>query len=246
MPLTDTAIRKMKPESKRYRKTDSDGLIIEVTPNNKKIWRYRYQFAGKSAIFTIGDYPAISLKKARELRDQAKALVLQGINPTEYKKTKIAQQQAELEHQQVQANRMTFAGLFELWHAHNAENWTYDYAKDIRERVEAHLIPVLGNQPLEEIKPKDIINALKQIEAKGIMETMKRTKQYASRIFRYGVGMGHCETDPVRDLPTDIFKKQDKDNFNHITDRGELSQLLRAIDTYLGDISTATALKLAP
>lgn len=79
MPLTDTAIRKMKAEAKRYRKTDSDGLIIEVTPNNKKIWRYRYQFAGKSAIYTIGDYPAISLAKARDLRNEAKSLVLHQI-----------------------------------------------------------------------------------------------------------------------------------------------------------------------
>ena len=70
MPLTDTAIRKLKPEAKRYRKTDSDGLIIEVTPNNKKVWRYRYQLAGKAAIYTIGDYPAISLIKARELRNE--------------------------------------------------------------------------------------------------------------------------------------------------------------------------------
>lgn len=246
MPLTDTAIRKFKPEDKRYRKTDSEGLIIEVLPNGKKVWRYRYRLGGKSAIYTIGDYPVISLAKARSLRDEAKALVLQGINPNDHKKAKQAEMKAEAERQEAQANRLTFAGLFEIWHEHNAQNWTYDYAKDIRERIENHLLTLLGEMPVEDIRPKDMIHALKQIEAKGIMETLKRSRQYASRIFRFGVGMGYCEADPVRDLPNDIFQKQQKDNFNHITDRGELSQLLKSIDGYLGDISTANALKLAP
>ncbi|BBP45581.1 integrase [Thiosulfatimonas sediminis] len=246
MPLTDTAIRKFKPEAKRYRKTDSAGLIIEVMPNGNKVWRYRFQFGGKATIYTIGDYPAISLAKARQLRDEAKALVAQGINPKEHKETIQAVKQAELAEQKVIAERITFTGLFELWHEHNAQGWTYDYAKDIRERIESHLLPLIGHMPAEDIKPKDIIHALKLIEAKGIMETMKRSKQYASRIFRYGVGMGHCEVDPVRDLPTDICLKQEKDNFSHITERGQLYQLLNALDSYTGDVSTATALKLAP
>jgi integrase len=193
----------------------------------------------------------MTLAEARQARDDIKALVKQGIHPNDHKKQQQAQQAEEAARQQAQAERLTFRQLFEEWHHHNSESkggdsWKINYAKDIRERVEAHLIPLLGNLPAEDIKPKDIIRALKEIEAKGILETLKRSRQYASRIFRYGVGMGHCERDPVRDLPNDIFQKQKKTNFSHISERGDLHQLLNAIDGYLGDISTATALKLAP
>lgn len=246
MPLTDTAIRKMKPDSKRYRKTDSGGLIIEVTPNNKKIWRYRYQLDGKAAIFTIGDYPAISLLKARELRDAAKALVQQGINPTDHKKAKHLEQQAELEQLEALANRMTFKALFQQWHDNNEESWNYKYALDIRNRVYQHLLPTLGDLPVEDIAPQQVIQALKQMEAKGLGDSIRKVKQYASRIFRYGVGLGLCNYDPVRDIPAgDIFKKTTKKNLAHITKPKELHQLLNAIEYYTGDLSIATALKLA-
>jgi len=244
--LSDTAIRKAKPTSKIQKLNDGDGLRLEITKAGTKVFKYRFKLAGKDSDYVIGEYPNTKLADARKLRDDVKALVKSGINPNDYKKQQQAKQREEMERQLAQQKRMTFSDLFELWHEHNATDWTYDYAKDIRERVENHLLPEVGNHPLEDIKPTHMRVALKQIEAKGLMETLKRSKQYASRIFRYGVGMGYCESDPVRDLPSDIFKKQDKTNFNHLTDRKDLFQLLNAIDSYVGDVSIRTALQLAP
>lgn len=251
MALTDVAIKKAKPTGKVQKMTDGDGLRLEMTKAGTKVFKYRFNLNGKDSDFKIGEYPLISLAQARGLRDQAKLLVQQGINPNDHRRQQQAELAAEAESKKAELERITFKQLFELWHNHNSESkggdcWKIGYAKDIRERVEAHLIPLLGDMPAEDIKPKDIIKALKQIEAKGIMETLRRSRQYASRIFRYGVGMGYCESDPVRDLPNDIFQKQKKTNFNHLTERQDLYQLLNAINGYLGDISTATALKLAP
>ena len=251
MALSDTKIRKAKSTGKLQKLLDSRGLRLEITKAGTKIFKYRIRMNGKDSDYRLGEYPTMTLAEARKARDEVKALIKQGIDPNAHKKQQQAKQAEEAARQQEYKERLTFRQLFEEWYHHNSESkggdcWKIGYSKDIHERVEAHLIPLLGDLPAEDIKPKDIIRALKEIEAKGILETLRRSRQYASRIFRYGVGMGYCERDPVRDLPNDIFQKQKKTNFSHITERKDLHQLLNAIDGYLGDISTANALKLAP
>ncbi|MGC9386997.1 MAG: tyrosine-type recombinase/integrase [Hydrogenovibrio sp.] len=251
MALTDAQIRKAKPTGKLQKLSDGSGLRLEVTKAGTKVFKYRIRMDGKDSDYKIGEYPNMTLAEARNVRDEIKALVQQGIHPNDHKKQQQAEQEQEAARQQAKAARLSFRQLFEEWHRHNSEskggdNWKINYAKDIRERVEAHLIPLLGNLPAEDIKPQHMIRALKEIEAKGRLETLKRSRQYASRIFSYGVGMGYCERNPVRDLPNDIFQKQKKTNYSHVSERKDLHQLLNAIDGYLGDISTATALKLAP
>lgn len=91
-----------------------------------------------------------------------------------------------------------------------------------------------------------MIRVLKIIEQAGILETMRRVKQYANRIFKFGIGFGYCETNPVANLPDDIFQKVDKGNYAHTTDTKVLTQILKAIDSYQGDISTVKALQLQP
>ncbi|MDG6777675.1 tyrosine-type recombinase/integrase [Thiomicrorhabdus sp. zzn3] len=244
--LTDTALKALKPKEKIYRKADSEGLQIEVRTTGRKYWRFKYRFNGKQTLLALGEYPAVGLRQARDLRDQAKALLAQGIDPNQHKKEqKQANKAAEVD-RIIEESRLNFTQLFEQWHSHNSESWSYAHSKDIHERIEKHLLPTLGNLSADDIKPKDLIRTLKRLEEAGTLETLKRVKQYASRIFRYGVGMGLCDRDPTRDLPNDIFKKQEKGNYPHLTGRADLHQLLNAIDSYVGDYSTQIALKLAP
>ena len=209
-------------------------------------FRYRHPLTKKEQVFTIGEYPAVSLAQARIYRDDAKALLANGVDPNEHKAEQKAVAAVQQEKQEILESRLKFIDLFKEWHAHNTESWSYAHAKDIFERIEKHLLPTLGNVPVDDIKPKDIIHTLKLLEVAGTLETLKRVKQYASRIFRYGVGMGLCERDPTRDLPNDIFKKQEKGNYPHLTSRAELYQLFNALDNYVGDFSTKVALQLAP
>jgi len=246
--LTDTAIKKIKPKDKLYKVSDKNGLYLEVNKSGSKIFRFRYRHpqTKKEQIFTIGKYPSIGLKQARDLRDQAKELLAIGIDPNEHKKTEQAKQLEQVEEEQRQVNLMTFGQLFELWHRHNSESWTYAHSRDIRERIQKHLLPGLGELPLEEIKPMDVIKVLKLIEQGGRVETTRRIKQYTNRIFKFGIGFGHCERNPASELPDDIFQKAEKQNYAHTTDPKVLTQILRAIDDYAGDISTQKALELAP
>ena len=99
---------------------------------------------------------------------------------------------------------------------------------------------------MNEITPADMIEAFKRIEARGTLNTLKKVRQYAGRVFRYGVGMGLCDRDPTRDLPDDIFKKENPQNYAHVTDPKKLAVLLNAIDSYPGYYSTAKALQIMP
>ncbi len=246
--LTDTKIKKIKPSKKITKITDSLGLYLEVRTTGTKIFRFRYQHpqTKKRQTYTIGEYPAIGLKQARDLRDKAKELLAVGIDPNEHKKTVQANQIEQVREEQRQANRMTFAQLFELWHSHNSESWAYTHSHGIRKRVEKHVIPCLGAMPMDEVKPMDVIKILKQVEDGGRVETTRRIKQYISRIFKFGIGLGHCERNPASELPDDIFQKAIKKNYAHTTDPKVLTQVLRAIEGYAGDVSTQKALELAP
>lgn len=242
--LTDAKIRKLVTGPKAYKETDENGLYVEVRPTGKKFFRYRYRHpqTKKEQILTIGQYPAVGLAMARSLRDDARALIVQGIDPNQHKKdSKLNDQKIE-----IPVQCMSFNQLFSEWHSHTEKSISYNYSKDIRERIEKHLLPHIGNMAIDEIKPKDMVRALKSIEQAGILETMKRIKQYANRIFKYGIGYGYCETNPVANLPDDIFKKAEKGNFAHTTDPKVLAQILKSIDSYIGDISTAKALQLQP
>lgn len=250
MSLTDTRIRNLKPKDKVYREADANGLALEVKPSGVKVWRYRYRIGRTAKMFTIGEYgkgaDKVSLLEARNLRDVASALVKQGIDPVLHRKEQVEQRHTEQTNVIAQNNKMTFGELFQLWHEHNSEEWTYAHAKDIRERIEKHLLPHLMNRPLDEIKPLDVIKALKVIEATGRIETTKRVKQYANRIFKFGKGYGHCEHNPASDLSNDIFQSANPQNYPHTTDPKVLRQVLIAIDDYAGDVSTRKALQLAP
>jgi integrase len=240
--LTDTQIKKLKPKEKAYQIADANSLVIEISPKGKKVFKYRYRFNGKAQSFRIGEYPIIGLAKAREMRDDAKTILVQGVDPNQHSQSiKIEQQLLS-----VIAEQMTFKELFELWHKQNLASWQLSTSDDIRERIENHLLPSLGALPLEAIKPMDLIKALMVVEQGGRVETTRRVKQYANRIFKFGIGFGHCEVNPVANLPDDIFLKADKQNYAHTTDPKVLAQILKAIENYAGDISTIKALELAP
>lgn len=244
--LTDTKLRKLKAADKTYKETDSNGLYVEVRKTGKKFFRFRYRHpqTRKEQVLTLGEYPALGLAQARTLRDQAKEALAIGQDPSEQKQqTKAEQKTIEQESTRL-ANRMTFAQLYNAWLNHMAESWQYSTLKKNRGRIEGHLIPRLGDYPLEEITPEIARDALKGIEATGKLETLRKVKQFATNIFQYGVGMGHCLRNPVRDLPNNIFKKVKRENFHNLTDSKSLNRLLNDVAQYNGDISTRVALEV--
>ena len=98
MPLTDLKIRSLKPEDKPRRYTDGGNLFVEVRPSGSKLWRYAYKFDGKQKLMALGSYPEVSLAKARQKRTEARALLIDGIDPMQQAKVDKLEQKALTEH----------------------------------------------------------------------------------------------------------------------------------------------------
>lgn len=98
MPLTDLKIRSLKPDAKPRRYTDGGNLFVEVRPSGSKLWRYAYKFDGKQKLMALGSYPEVSLAKARQKRTEARALLIDGIDPMKRAKVDKLEQKALTEH----------------------------------------------------------------------------------------------------------------------------------------------------
>ena len=114
LPLSDPTIRTAKPKDKLYRLTDANGLCLEVAPSGSKLWRYCYRFNGSAKMLALGAYPAITLLKARQMRDESRQLLVDGIDSGEQKKASRQAQKVE---------GVTFETLAREWFAYNAPRW---------------------------------------------------------------------------------------------------------------------------
>lgn len=90
MPLSDTAIRKIKPTGKPHKVADENGIFLLVAPLGGKLWRMKYRFAGKEKLISFGAYPDVPLVRAREKRDEARKLLADGVDPADNRKAQKA------------------------------------------------------------------------------------------------------------------------------------------------------------
>jgi len=236
MPLTDIAVRNAKPGPKPYKVRDERGLFLEIRPNGGKWWRLRYFFGGKEKMLSLGVYPDVSLKDARDRRDAARKLVADGVDPSQARKDgkALSLEQAE-----------TFESIAREWHARQASSWTAHTAKTNISRLELDIFPYLGAKQIKEIAAPELLTALRRVESRGAEETARRLRTLCGQVFRYGVATGRCERDPASDLRGALAKGKAK-NFAAITDPREVGGLLRAIDAYTGSPEARAALRLAP
>lgn len=234
--LNNTQIKNFKPKDKLYREADSHGLVMEIKPNGIKAWRYRCRINGKATMLALGNYPEVSLAEARRARDDLKVQIKNGIDPRD-------KPQEETPETII---IKTFSDMYQEWYDHNLESWTEGYAKDLDERCQNHLLPFLKDRNIAEITAMDMLEVFKRIESRGTLNMLKKVRGYASRVFRYSVGMGACPFDPTRDLPQDVFKKEVVKPFSHITSDEGLASVLKKIENYNGGFAVRMALKMAP
>ena len=232
--LTDTKIRNLKRKEKLYRISDSQGLTLEINPNGSKLWRHRYRFNNKATMMSLGPYPLVSLLSARQARDKNKQLMLTGINPKQIK------EDAKV------SNKKTFEDMFLKWINKNKDQWSLGYVEDTIQRANNYLIPKLGNLPIDDIKSSDIRNLLLKIQDTGKLDMFKKVKGILNGIFKYSVGMDIIKVNPVRDLPSEIFKKKPNKHYATITDPKEIGWLLNKLEQHKGSFEVHSALLLAP
>lgn len=237
MPLTNTQIRKAKPTEKTQRLFDGGGLYLEISPKGGKWWRLKYRFGGKEKRLSLGVYPDISLKEARERRDEARKLLANEIDPSENRKA-------------VKAAKVEQAGnSFEVvaceWYAKHSPNWSANHGDRIIRRLERDIFPWIGGKPIAEISAPQLLEVIRRIEQRGALETAHRALGNCGQVFRYAVATGRAERDPSGDLRGALPPVKGT-HFASVTDPTKVAGVLRALDSYEGTLTVRCALRLAP
>ena len=233
MALTDVEIRSAKAVDKPLKLFDGGGLYLLVNPNGSRWWRFKYRFEGKERGLSLGVYPDVTLKRARAGRDEARRLLVEGIDPS-------ASRQADK-----LARAVTFQAVADEWLEQQAKKVAPITLSKARWMVTEFMVPHIGSRPIHKITSADVLTALRQIEARGKHETAHRTKQCVGQIFRYAVATSRAERDVTADLRGPLAAVPTK-NHAAVTNADDIGALLRAIDGYCGQPATHAALKLAP
>ncbi len=237
MPLSDVQIRNAKPAEKPVRLFDGGGMYLEVSPAGGKLWRLKYRMDGKEKRLSFGAYPVISLRDAREKREEARKLIAEGIDPAAKKK---AMKAAKAERS---AN--SFEIIAREWFDKFKPTRTEGHTSKIIARLERDVFPWLGGKPIASITAPEVLAVLRRIESRGAIETAHRAKGDISQIIRYAIATGRAERDPCPDLKGALTPSIPR-HFAAILDPKEVGTFLRAMDGYTGTLTVRVALKLAP
>lgn len=243
MPLTDIKIKSLKPKlkpdgtvtNKPYKVTDEKGLYLEVKPSGSKLWRFKYRFAGKEKLLSVGAYPDVKLKEAREKRDKLRKQVAAGVDPSDVRKAK----------KLALSGKDSFETVAHEWHEKHKPNWTENHAIRTLNRLEQNIFPWLGKINVGDITAAQLLTTLQRIENRGALETAHRVHQICGQIFRYAVATGRAERDPAGDLRGALPPSKVK-HHPSLSKPKEIGALLRAIEEYSGSFITYCALRLAP
>ncbi len=249
VPLTDTAIRSVKPGDPRKRLSDGKGLYLLLSvKGGAHCWRLDYTIHHRRKTISLGTYPETSLKLAREKASAARQLVAAGLDPSEKRKKSKAEAIAGKEAQNRIAQGLPPIGSFEevarRWFAIKSKQWSKGYAEKVIARLQNDIFPWIGARPIGELTPPEILTVLRRIESRGVIETAHRARESCGQVFRFAVAEGIATSDPTRDLK-DALSKPISKPMAAIVKPDELAPLLRAIYGYQGTLVVRTALRLA-
>ena len=187
MPLTDVTIKNIKPTGKIIKLFDGAGLHLLVSAAGHKWWRLKYRIAGKEKLFSLGVYPEVTLKEAREKREEARKLIKQDVDPCAHRQAAKVALKGKIEN--------TFENIAREWLLTHGKALAPDTTKRILSLFEREVFPVFGSKPIEEVEASDILKAARKVEESGASETAHRLKQHCGQVLRYAIATGrdHCK-----------------------------------------------------
>lgn len=247
---SDATIKAVRSGDPRNRLTDGDGLyLLLFVKGGSHGWRFDYTFEGRRKTLSLGTYPDTTLATARRKAQEARELVAAGGDPSQARKlARAAQEEAHT----VEARKAqglppldSFETIAREWFAVKRDGWAPGYSEKIIARLEADVFPWIGHAPIASITAPQLLEVMRRIEARGVIETAHRALENCGQVFRYAMAAGKASTNPARDLK-DALKRPDPRNFPAITEPRRFGELLRACDAYAATPVVRAALKLAP
>lgn len=238
--LTAQEIKAAATRKKQYKLSDGNGMFLLVHPNGSKYWRLKYRIAGKEKTLALGVYPGVGLSEARKLCMKARELISQGIDPIAQKRE--AQTAAE---EQERRDALTFEAVGREYYEKKTANLMPRYRKLYLSRLEKNLYPHIGSIPMADLRRTDILPALRELEARGHVETAHRVAIIAGQVCRYARDCGYVEFNVADELGRALSRAKHTPRAA-ILDPEKIGELLRAIDDYRGDVSVRYALRIMP
>jgi integrase len=235
MALTDTCIRNAKPKAHAYKLSDGGGMYLLVTPNGVRYWRLDYRFAGKRRTLALGVYPTVRLSNARVRREEARALLDQDIDPSAAKKA--TKRAAKL------ANDNSFEAISREWLENQRNRLAPRYRALLLARLEGDIFPQIGSRPIADIEALELLEMLRKVEKRGVVETARRLRQLCGQVFRYGIVTGRAKSDPSADL-RGALKSPGRPRGHKAMPIDQVPGFLNALGSYDGDLRTRLALRL--
>jgi len=233
--VTDIQLKNSKPKDSDYTIKVDKGLSLLVKKTGSKLWRFRYSFAKKRCMISVGKYPQVSIRQARTQAQEFNDLIEDGINPSTKKQLDKVQQSTE----------MTFKEVALLWYTNHYKQRNQRHKKLVLNRLENHMFPAIGKLPISSIKAPMLFNTIEAIQQSGIIETGKRINGTCSQIFKYGVAKGYCDRDITQDYQG-MLKTTPSKHLPTLTKTDDIGELLGDLANYHGKIVTKTALLISP
>jgi len=239
--LSDIALKKAKPQTERYSLKDGLGLFFIVEPSGSRYWHFRFSWAKKQQRISLGVYPDIGLRDARQLRDEARMLIARGIDPRD---------QREID--EAQANQLLFEEFVQEWlvlkrlklsQGGNVDVGRKSTIKQLEAYLDKDILPVLGKVPIKNIRRSDVLIIQKNMEARGALHIASKCRRWLNEMFRAAVVQGHIEVNPATDMDVVALPEPPQKHHPHLK-MAELPAFLNALEDYPGDIQTKLGIKL--
>ncbi|MDU0920739.1 tyrosine-type recombinase/integrase [Raoultella ornithinolytica] len=234
MKLNARQVETAKPKEKPYKMADGGGLYLLVKTNGSRYWRLKYRIDGKEKLLALGVYPDVSLADARAKRDEARKGIAGGIDPLEVKKEQKVEREAQVKN--------SFQEIALEWHNMKVKKWSAGYASDILEAFNKDVFPFIGQRPVADIKPLELLNVLKKMEDRGATEKAKKVRQRCGEVFRYAIVTGRAEYNPAPDL-TSAMQGHESTHYPFLTTE-ELPAFFKALAGYSGSELMVLAARL--
>lgn len=226
MMLNARKVDTAKGKEKSYKLSDGGGLYLQVEPSGSRYWRMKYRFAGKEKRLSFGVYPTVTLADARQNREEAKKILAAGEDPGEVKKSKKHALHAE--------NKILnpFETVALEWYNMKLPTWSAAYASSIIEAFKNDIFPHIGQRPIADIKPLELLEVLKIIETRGAIEKAKKVRQRCGEVFRYAIVTGRAIYNPAPDLAS-AMQGREALHYPFLKTK-ELPEFFTALDAYTG------------